>query len=174
MTWNYRWVTDPQTNEVVLAPLCNNTDQCFRPALAKMLSDKSIYDEYCGDCTPQCTTTDFIVQTSSQQAPPDWRKDDIKRFVENSTIPLPKNWSTSWSEIIDDNFLSISVVQESSIVETNTQTASLQTVDLLSNIGGQTGLWIGISFLSIMEIVETVYLLIEHEFRRFRQRSAKN
>ncbi|CAF1353790.1 unnamed protein product [Rotaria sordida] len=90
--------------------------------------------------------------------------DDIKRFVENSTITLPANWSTIWHEHIHANYLAVSVVPETNIVENNTQTPTLTLVNVLSNIGGQTGLWIGISFLSIMEVIEMLYRLIRYEY----------
>ncbi|CAF3589723.1 unnamed protein product [Rotaria sordida] len=112
----------------------------------------------------QCSIIDFFVQTSSLIAPVPWQMDDIKRFVENSTITLPANWSTIWHEHIHANYLAVSVVPETNIVENNTQTPTLTLVNVLSNIGGQTGLWIGISFLSIMEVIEMLYRLIRYEY----------
>ncbi|CAF4410788.1 unnamed protein product, partial [Adineta steineri] len=35
-----------------------------------------------------------------------------------------------------------------------------------SNVGGQTGLWIGISFLSLMELAEMIYRLIRSQCHR--------
>ena len=93
----------------------------------------------------------------------------IKRFVENSSIPLPTNWSDTWREHIYRNYLIVEVVRETNIVENNTQSATISLVDLLSNIGGQTGLWIGLSFLSIMEIVEMICRLIRHEYHVIQQ-----
>ena len=57
---------------------------------------------------------------------------------------------------------------ESALVETCTETATLELVDVISNVGGQTGLWIGISFLSLMEIIEMFYRLIRHHFHLVR------
>jgi hypothetical protein len=42
-------------------------------------------------------------------------------------------------------------------------------VDLLSNVGGQTGLWIGVSFLALMELVEMLYRLVRFEFHVIKQ-----
>ncbi|CAF0991743.1 unnamed protein product [Rotaria sordida] len=120
-------------------------------------------NQYCFECSDQCSIIDFLVQASSLIAPVPWQMDDIKRFVENSTIPLPENWSTTWHEHIHANYLAVDVVRETNIVENNTQTPTLTPVDVLSNIGGQTGLWIGISFLSIMEVIEMFYRLIRYE-----------
>lgn len=88
--------------------------------------------------------------------------DSIKKFVENSNIPLPVNWSTTWQEEIYDNYLSLTVIHVTNIIEKSTQSGTLNLVDILSNVGGQTGLWIGISFLSLMELLEMLCLLCEH------------
>ena len=95
-------------------------------------------------------------------APIDSQINDIKRFVENSTVPLPTNWSSAWREEIYGNYLRVDVLQQTTIVEMNIQAATLAPVDLLSNIGGLTGLWIGVSFLSLMELIELFYRLIQH------------
>ncbi|CAF4762524.1 unnamed protein product, partial [Rotaria sp. Silwood2] len=100
----------------------------------------------CSDCCQQCLITNFIIQTSSPAAPAEWQMDEIKMFVENSTIPLPDNWTTTWREHIKANYLAVNIVRETNIIENNTQTAILGVGDILSNIGDQTGLWIGISF----------------------------
>ncbi|CAF4945099.1 unnamed protein product, partial [Rotaria sp. Silwood1] len=39
----------------------------------------------------------------------------------------------------------------------------------LSNVGGQTGLWIGISFLSVMEFIEMLYRILRYEFHIIRR-----
>lgn len=93
---------------------------------------------------------------------------DIKAFVENSSVPLPANWSTTWRHEIHANYLQVSVVCETTMVENYTQTAKIRLVDVLSNIGGQTSLWIGMSFLSMMELLEMFYRLIRYQFHAIR------
>ena len=39
-----------------------------------------------------------------------------------------------------------------------------------SNVVGQTGLWIGISFVSVMEVVEMLYRLLRHECHVLKRR----
>jgi hypothetical protein len=96
----------------------------------------------------------------------EWQMNEIKQFVENSTIPLPSDWSTAWHTHIQTNYLAISVVRQSDIVENYTQSPQLDHVDVFSNIGGQTGLWIGISVLSLMEFIEMLYRVIRATLRR--------
>lgn len=88
----------------------------------------------------------------------------IKEFVENSSIPLPINWSEIWRTEIQNNYLAIEVARESSIVINYTQEATISLVDVISNVGGHTGLWIGLSFLSIMELLELLYRLAAFQF----------
>ncbi|CAF1235385.1 unnamed protein product [Rotaria sp. Silwood1] len=49
------------------------------------------------------------------------------------------------------------------LVENNTQTAVLGVVEILSNIGGQISLWIGISFILIMKVIKMFYRLIHYQ-----------
>jgi len=85
-----------------------------------------------------------------------------KDFVENSSIPLPTNWSETWITEIENNYIALDVICETFRVETYTESASISNGDLLSNVGGLSGLWIGISFLSIMEFVEMLYRLLRY------------
>ncbi|CAF4979127.1 unnamed protein product [Rotaria sp. Silwood1] len=159
----------PGTDTIITTPLCNVTNPCYSQAVNVLLNSIPIMDKYCTDCSQQCLIINFNIQTSSLKTPLKWQLDGIKAFVENSSIPLPTNWSTTWRKHIYNNYLSLSVVRETSIVEINTQSSVLGLVDIVSNIGGQTGLWIGISFLSIMELIEMLYRLIRHEYHIIRE-----
>ncbi|CAF4364384.1 unnamed protein product, partial [Rotaria sordida] len=48
--------------------------------------------------------------------------------------------------------------------------ASISGIDVLSNVGGHTGLWIGVSFLSIMEFVEMIYRLTRYHYYVIKER----
>jgi hypothetical protein len=89
--------------------------------------------------------------------------DGIKAFLENSSVPLPSDWPTTWRTYIQGNYLAVSVVRETTVIENYTQTAQLGLVDVLSNNGVQSGLWIGISFLSSMEFIEMLYRHIRYQ-----------
>jgi hypothetical protein len=127
------------------------------------LNSSSEADRYDLDCPQACLLVDFIIQKSSLSTPVPWQMNGIKTFVENSLVPLPPDWSNAWCEYIRTNYLAISVVRETNVVENNTQTATISLIYVLSNIGGQTGLWIGISLLSIMEMIEMFYRLIRYQ-----------
>jgi hypothetical protein len=162
--WNARPIVLPGTNKVILAPLCYSNNTCYKTAENTLISSISLSNKYCVDCSGQCSTTDFPVDISSLATPLEWQMSFIKAFVENSSVPLPANWSTTWRHQIHTNYLQVSVVCETTMVENYTQTAVIHLVDVLSNIGGQTSLWIGMSFLSIMELIEMFYRLIRYQF----------
>ena len=153
------------TQKVVLAPLCHigDFDSCYSQATHAFLNSTSLQTKYCSHCSQQCTTIGFLIQNSALASPLDWQLQGIKAFVENSTVPLPSDWSTAWQDYIEKNYLSVSIMRETTTIENITQSAQMTIVDVISNIGGQTGLWIGISFLSIMEFIEMVYRLIRHQ-----------
>ena len=126
------------------------------------MNNQSIWSTYCPDRTIECSTTDFIIKSSSVAAPPAYLIDDIVRFVESTNVPLPANWSTSSSSEIQSSYLSLEVSYETTRTELYSEQPTFVPVDLVSNIGGQTGLWIGISFLSLMEIAEMIFRLIRY------------
>ena len=169
--WSGRSILKTRTSdELFLAPICEITDVCYPKALDTLMASPDLLKMYCPDCLPQCSITHFIVQKSAFSAPNDWQMENLKAFVENSSVPLTSNWSTTWQQDIVKNYIGLVIMRETNIVENNTQSAKMGIVDVLSNIGGQTGLWIGISFLSIMELIEMIYRLIRHEIYSFAHR----
>ncbi len=168
--WAYRSVVLPGTTTVINALLCNISDTCYGEAAGILRASESITTEYCGACAQSCSTVEFMTTSSSISAPPQWLLSDIKEFVESSSIPLPANWSTTWTSEIQANYVAINVVCESTNIDNYTQTATLTAVDVISNVGGQTGLWIGISFLSLMEVAEMLFRLARSQCRSFRRR----
>ncbi|CAF0987730.1 unnamed protein product [Rotaria sp. Silwood1] len=167
--WNSRSVILPGTDTIIVAPLCNMSNLCFSTATNTLLTSNSQIATYCSDCSQQCLLTNFIIEISSLKTPLQWQMNYIKAFVENSTVSLASNWSTAWREYIYDNYLSVVVALETITIENNTQTSVLGVVDIISNIGGQCGLWIGISFLSIFELIEMIYILIKREYYLIQQ-----
>jgi hypothetical protein len=169
--WTARSIVIPGTDQIIVAPLCNITDECYTNATSRITNSDSIWNEYCSGCSEACATVDFTVTPSSVAAPSMFYMDRYKSFVENSGIGLPVNWSTTWQTQFANNYISVDVVCETTRVETYTDDASIGAVDLLSNVGGQTGLWIGISFLSMMELIEVLYRLIRYQYYILRRRT---
>ncbi|UJR12505.1 hypothetical protein I4U23_016680 [Adineta vaga] len=169
--WNIRSIMLPNQNQIIYAPLCEPTNNCYREATNSLLSSDSLMNIYCSDCEKQCSTTDFLIQTSSLLGPSEWQIKNIEKFVNNSGVPTPNDWSIKSRDYIINNYVSIIVIRETTLTENNTQTSTMGLVDVLSNIGGQTGLWIGMSFLSLMEVIEMIYRLIRYQCHSIRSTS---
>jgi hypothetical protein len=167
--WSIRSIVLPGTSNIVVAPLCHVVDTCYTDATVRLSTSTSIWNEFCSNCTQECSTVDFLVTPSSVTAPSDPYAHIAKSFVESVSVPLPTNWTTNWLSEVQNNYISLDVVCESTQVEVYTQSASISGVDLLSNVGGLTGLWIGISFLSLMEFVEMLYRLLHYQYQIIRR-----
>ena len=168
--WSIRYIIDPRTNRVIEAPICILTDTCFRRVSNRFKSNGTLWYQFCPECRHECVSVRFQTKLSSLTASTDSIQNEIKAFVESSSVPLPTNWESNWSAEIQKNFVQLTVQCESLTVEHYNQTPSISWVALLSNIGGQTGLWIGISFLSLMELVEVACRLIRYQYQVLRQK----
>ncbi len=171
--WSARYVIPLGATKVIYANLCNVSDPCYDEAADAFQGSDAISNIYAANCGLECSINSFVVQLSSGLAPSQWYMNDIKEFVESSSIPLPTNWSTTWSTEIQNNYVGIDVVCQTTVVESYTQQPTLGAVDVISNVGGQTGLWIGISFLSLMEVAEMLYRLIRYQIHVIRAKIRK-
>jgi hypothetical protein len=167
--WTARAVVLPGTDKIIEASFCNSTSTCFSDATIKFSNTPSIQNEFCSNCTQECSTVDFLITPSSVAAPSIPFAYVTKSFVESTSVPLPADWATNWLTEVQNNYVSLQVVCESTQVENNTQEPAISAVDVLSNVGGQTGLWIGLSFLAIMELVEMLYRLFRYELQVIKQ-----
>ncbi|CAF0751840.1 unnamed protein product [Adineta ricciae] len=158
--WTARYIAVPGTDKVIIAPVCSENDTCYRKELDLINNSYDLWIENCPICPSECNTVEFTAKLSSLLAPSLWLLDDLKTKVEALGVHLPTNWSTTWQSDLSQNYVGLEVVSETTRAQTLIESASISPVDLLSNVGGQTGLWIGISFLSLMEIAEMIYRLI--------------
>ncbi|CAF3660232.1 unnamed protein product [Rotaria sordida] len=167
--WAIRSVALLGADKTTNISFCNITNPCYNEARTNFMNIKSIWSTNCPDCMPECSYTDFIIESTSLLAPPEFLLDSIKKFVESSNISVSANWSTSMASEIQSNYVALEVVPGTTRTNVYTEQATISPVDVLSNVGGQTGLWIGISFLSLMEIAEMIYRLIRYQCHNLRK-----
>ena len=150
--------------------MCDESNSCWVDRSKQFLQDTSVWETYCKDCGEECSYTDFIVQPTFMPISLEYDLPRIKEFVDQSNVTLPESWSENYATEIPKSYVSVEIMTESTRVEKYTQQRSVGLVDLISNIGGQTGLWIGISFLSLFELLEMIVRLCIVHYRTIRQR----
>ncbi|CAF1063442.1 unnamed protein product [Adineta ricciae] len=171
--WAARSIVFPGTDKIINAPLCNWTNNCPTGVTVEFSQSASFRDTKCPNCGPECSANNFLVKLSSLTTPVESQFDSIKSFVESTSVPLAANWSEDWRNELPKNYISLEVVCESTQTEVLTQQAAIGAVDVISNVGGQTGLWIGISFLSLFEIIEMLYRLMRSQCHFLREKIKK-
>ncbi|CAF3203108.1 unnamed protein product [Rotaria sp. Silwood2] len=78
--------------------------------------------------------------------------------MSNSTrLALPNDFAAKYDAYMNSNYLRVTITCGSRYVTINRQEAKLTIVDTFAAIGGQTGLWIGLSVLSFIEFCELIY-----------------
>lgn len=161
--WNVRTISSSKKGQIITAPLCNSTDPCPNGARDTLYASAALLSQYC-DCVKPCSMVDFLLRQSSSTAPLASDIDGIRSFVETTGVPQPDDyWLMDYRRYIESNYVGVAVLRETTTVEYYTQSFSLSIVDVVSNVGGQTGLWIGISFFSIMELLEMIFRLIRYQ-----------
>ncbi|CAF2066967.1 unnamed protein product [Rotaria magnacalcarata] len=172
--WDKRSITLPGTSNIFIAPLCNITDTCYVQAANKYLTASTSSTSNNLICPKKCSNIDFPVEKSELSTPLEWQMSDIKSFVENSSVPLPANWSVVWRDYIRMNYLSINVVCETNVIDVNQQTLAYTRNTLISNIGAQVGLWLGLSVLIVAEVIELLYHLLRFTCQKIRSKIQRN
>ncbi|CAF4400430.1 unnamed protein product [Rotaria socialis] len=107
--------------------------------------------------------------TSSAVAPSTRYASSTKAYLESMSVPLSADWSTNWLSEIQNNYVALNVVFESTQVENYTQEASVGPVNVLFTVGDHSELWIGISFLSIMDVFEMLYRLCRYAYHSLKE-----
>ncbi|XP_029559274.1 acid-sensing ion channel 4-A isoform X2 [Salmo salar] len=143
---NCRMVHMPGT-----ADICTPSNiKCVDKALA--LLQKSTGDTC--PCETPCNLTRYGKELSMVKIP-----------SKGSARYLSRKYDKS-EEYIRDNFLVLDIFFEALNYETIEQKKAYDVAGLLGDIGGQMGLFIGASILSILEILDYVYEVIKHRLQR--------
>ncbi|XP_075439309.1 LOW QUALITY PROTEIN: acid-sensing ion channel 2-like, partial [Ascaphus truei] len=131
------------------APFCTPEQykECAEPALG-LLAEK---DGGSCLCTMPCNLTRFNKELSMVKIP-----------SKTSARYLEKKFNKS-ERYITDNILVLDVFFEALNYETVEQRKAYEVAGLLGDIGGQMGLFIGASILTILELVDYIYELIKEK-----------
>ena len=125
----------PPDNEVYQQrPDCNIADICCQV-------DEYRTSQDC-DCPSACISNTYDIFTSYSAFPAQYAIDDLEEIFSDV-------FNTSFDT--ESNLLSVNVYFETLNIETQTTSDAYGAVALLSDIGGQLGLFMGVSVISIME-----------------------
>ncbi|XP_056404562.1 acid-sensing ion channel 2 [Hyla sarda] len=131
------------------APFCTPEQykECAEPALS-LLTEKD--GSYC-TCTMPCNLTRYNKELSMVKIP-----------SKTSAKYLEKKFNKS-EKYISENILVLDVFFEALNYETIEQRKAYEVAGLLGDIGGQMGLFIGASILTILELFDYIYELIKEK-----------
>ncbi|CAM1154071.1 Uncharacterised protein g11052 [Pycnogonum litorale] len=116
------------------------------------------------DCKPACKETQYPYFVSSTDWPtPTFAERIIEKYMLSTDAEeLPEmgvNWTSD--KIFSSDFGKVSIYVDTTRVQTITEIEKYTIITLVSNIGGLAGLYIGISFLSIYEMLEELCLRVK-------------
>ncbi|CAF0787553.1 unnamed protein product [Rotaria sp. Silwood1] len=150
--------------------LCSIDDEC----LTRRIYFNS--SKLCQECLPECEIIQYSVQSSYARFPNSNAHKQVSKRVSthfgriatlydqlNISNELLANFRTG----IHDNIVAVEISASPYATEILTESSMYTWVDLISSIGGQTGLWIGVSLISFVEITELLYLLIHRFYSYF-------
>ncbi|XP_015764092.1 PREDICTED: degenerin deg-1-like [Acropora digitifera] len=120
------------------------------------------------DCESQCSTPCREVQFGTTLSMGQWPSEGYEhilegRVKENSALATEKKHGY----FLGENFLQVNVFYDQLNYEKVTERISYEGVNLVADIGGQLGLWIGISVLTCCEFLELLLIIIRTIFERF-------
>ncbi|CAF1034191.1 unnamed protein product [Didymodactylos carnosus] len=123
----------------------------------------------CQHCVQPCTVIQYLVHLTSARFPSSkylqTAKSNVERVFKQHNITLDPNWSSEWKQIIEQNYVQVEVALEMYNVETIQQDVSQSWQQLVADYGGLCGLFIGVSLLSLVELLELIYRLTKHACR---------
>ena len=73
------------------------------------------------------------------------------------------------SDLLSRNFLRLTVLFERRGIEVENSTAAMTWDGLASNVGGSLSLWVGVTVMTLFELVELAYFVVTALVRRRRQ-----
>lgn len=148
-------------------PVCDITNKTTISCLNKLQKQYRDNKLNCSSsCPPPCSQEEFKISTSLAV----WPSENYEAFYQYELIKRGKfDWLDFGS--LRRNVLKIQIFFEELNVEMIKEQKSYGIADFASDIGGQLGLWIGFSVLTIAEFIEFIMLLFAHLAQKRTSRS---
>ncbi|XP_061181219.1 acid-sensing ion channel 1A-like [Saccostrea echinata] len=153
-----------RVGDLGIHPICSKyqISKCYLKEIVKLIYQEAQNVIHC-DCPFPCQQTNYDVSVSTSQFP-----SDILVQI------LSSHFNTS-KERLKDNILEISIFYDKLNYFWTRQIPKYERIgDVLANIGGQMGLFIGASVLTIMEFMEIMFLVLLFIFKQLSSKSRKH
>ncbi|CAF4156776.1 unnamed protein product [Rotaria sp. Silwood2] len=172
------WTVD--SNSLKTANTCipdTSEEQCALTTVPTFKVQNAGYKKWCPQCTPECKNTDFHAVLSALSYPSPKQKAVLtKRLLDkqpnSSNVLLPDDFALKSDMYLSNNLLKVTIASSNYYVIVYNQKAKMLIVDLFSSIGGQTGIWVGLSILGVIEFGEVLFKMIV-KYLVFVKRKAK-
>ncbi|CAF1045883.1 unnamed protein product [Brachionus calyciflorus] len=139
---------------------CNDPVEvkCFQSKFANDFKDSSITNDICqSQCPLECNSMNYKIFYSFNDFINEKNNEDLNNFY---------NFTGKYKRQMKKDLISLFFYYETLSYEEITEKESIDLVGLLSNLGGIAGLFLGISFLSLVEIIEIAFQIIYFFIRR--------
>ena len=140
--------------------VCNMMDKCVQD-VTKQFDFKQILRCF-KLCPPECDTITYSLSTSHSDFPTPANAEylmnlpNISKILKNNSINLNESLKIDYNEF-KRSVVSIKVFYDDLKYTIVSQIPKMSLEDLISNFGGLLGLFVGASFLSLVEIIEVIF-----------------
>jgi hypothetical protein len=135
---------------------CSNDEQniCQTDVYEKLFVDGKVIVECNQYCPLECYSISYELTSSFSSYP---TRNYAKKSLLNNTIITSKFQNEILTyDLLKESVLSLNIYYDKLTYTGITKDAKTELIDLISNIGGLLGLFLGISFLSFVEIIEII------------------
>jgi hypothetical protein len=154
-----------------LVPCINTKEAICQIETMKYFSTKS--NEICADqCPAECYTTTYSFKSSTQAYPA--RSYAYSLLKDESMLARFENKTNVDYETLKENILAVNVYFEALESTTIDEGKQMEMVDLIAGIGGTLGLFLGISVLSLFEVVEILLEILLSKTKKQKSNKIKN
>lgn len=163
--------SDPNAPYLYDSDLCLTSQQikCEFEKYQIFFLDKNVADECSSYCPLECERTFYGYTTSFQNFPTDSYANLLLKLElannPNSTLSL---------EDLKKNIASVNIFYDNLEYQTIQEQKQTTIADVVSNVGGLVGLFLGTSFLSFVEILEILFEIIFYFFEKKHKKPFSN
>ncbi|CAF0924898.1 unnamed protein product [Brachionus calyciflorus] len=135
-----------------------NDYECMNSKIENDFKESSIENDACqSQCPLECNSMNYKIFYSFTDFIKEKNNDDINKFY---------NFTGTNRRQMKNDLVSLYFYYETLSYEEIKEKESIDLVGLLSNLGGIAGLFLGISFLSLVEIIEIAFQILHYFIKR--------